>query len=104
MIKSKSNKIVKCPKCGYEYLPAEIFVPKSFLGSPKYVVRKESGAIDFYDGESMNTHEEYICDNCGINFEIEADITFTSSYNEKLDFDDEYVSSVGSRIKLEEPQ
>ena len=32
-MKDKKFIIVKCPKCGYEYLPAEIFT-RAFLGKP----------------------------------------------------------------------
>jgi predicted nucleic-acid-binding Zn-ribbon protein len=73
------NKIkIKCPHCGFEYLPAEIYYPDSFLGKPDDITRDEKGKIDFYDGSSMNMEEEFTCLNCGCNFIVSGDITFTT--------------------------
>lgn len=29
--------VIRCPQCGAEYLPGEIYLPKYFLGQPKNV-------------------------------------------------------------------
>ena len=62
-MKNKSFSTIKCPKCGYEYLPAEIFFPKSLLGNPKDIIRDDDGSIEFFNGETMNLHEEFECEN-----------------------------------------
>lgn len=72
---SKKNNI-KCPHCGYEYLPAEIYFPDNFLGKPEHIIKDENGKILGFDGEDMNTSEVYTCDNCGKVFTIDGVITF----------------------------
>ena len=48
----KKNSI-KCPHCGREYLPGEIFMPKSFLGQPKNVIKHPTeGSVLAYDGDN----------------------------------------------------
>ena len=46
-MKEKLN-IIICPNCGAEYLPAEIFLPDSFLGRPGVVDKDSSGKIIYY--------------------------------------------------------
>ena len=48
------NLVIKCPKCGYEYLPAEIFFPDVLLGEPSNIIRDEEGKVEFFEGNSMN--------------------------------------------------
>lgn len=81
---------IKCPKCGYEYLPAEIFYPNSLLGKPKNIVRDDSGKIIYFDGESMNATEEYTCDKCECTFNVFGRFEFESSVNVEHDFSEDY--------------
>ena len=37
--------VIKCPVCGREYLPVEIFVPNAFFGEPDVVKRDTEGNI-----------------------------------------------------------
>ena len=37
--------VIKCPHCGCEYLPAEVFYPKYLLGKPFNIIRDEEGTI-----------------------------------------------------------
>ena len=37
--------IIKCPKCGYEYLASEIFYPEDLLGTCNNIIRDENGKI-----------------------------------------------------------
>lgn len=67
---------IACPKCGYEYLPAEIFVPKAFIGTPKDIIRDENHKIDDFIGKSLDLTEEYTCDHCHTTFSIDTDIRF----------------------------
>ena len=41
----KKHVIIKCPKCGYEYLASEIFYPQSLLGSGPNPLRDDTGKI-----------------------------------------------------------
>lgn len=82
--------IIKCPHCGCEYLPCEIFLPKDFLGTSRNVVKDDEGKILSFDKASMDTHEEYICDKCGKLFKVDAKVEFTTS-KEAVDFDDDFV-------------
>lgn len=68
--------IIKCCHCGAEYLPAEIFLPNSFLGRPRDVEKDLNGKIINYLGSNMNTNEIYNCDYCHRNFSIEANVKF----------------------------
>ena len=96
--------VIKCPKCGQEYLPAEIFYAESFLGEPRDIVKTSSGAIDFYDGDSMNLEEQYVCDHCGAILNIKAKVTFEVEIDDKKDFSKDYsVPLYTDRIKLKEP-
>ena len=52
-MKEKENKvkhIIKCPYCGAEYLPEEIYYPDSFFGKPRDIVKNSKGEIEYvYD-------------------------------------------------------
>ena len=88
MIKNKN--IIKCPKCGQEYLPGEIFLPQTLLGQPKAIVRDENGVILNYEGKGMDLiADTYYCDKCGQGFNVEATLSFTVNAL-KNDFVDEF--------------
>ena len=67
---------IRCPHCGYEYLPAEIYYPQDFLGNPSGIIKDDDGSIIAFDGDDMSTEEHYVCDHCGKEFRVEAVITF----------------------------
>lgn len=67
---------ITCPYCGREYLPAEIYIPKSFMGRPVDIEKTQEGKIDNFSGPLMDTTEEYICDGCGETFQVKASISF----------------------------
>lgn len=83
---------IKCPKCGYEYLPCEIFLPKDTLGDATNIIKDETGKILFYDGHSLNLKEEFVCDHCGANFSIEGQMSFKTKEIKDL-FDDDWTTS-----------
>ena len=62
-------KVIKCPKCGHEYLPAEVFYRDDLLGRPENIIRTENGTIELFTGENPNYEESFICDNCGTKVE-----------------------------------
>lgn len=81
---------IKCPNCGCEYLPAELFYPKTFFGEPTDIVKDETGAILGYSGADMNTSETYLCDKCNKSFSIEATVAFKTSIIEDVFEDDAF--------------
>lgn len=96
--------VITCPKCGREYLPEEIFVAKGFFGSPSAIIRDRWGHINFFEGETLDTKEEYTCDKCGCTFDVDAKISFETKVNVKHTFDEEYSTPIyETEIKLEEP-
>ena len=58
-------KKIKCPDCGAEYLPAEIFYPDEFFGKPNSIEKDVYGKLLFFNGNDMNLTETYRCDYCG---------------------------------------
>lgn len=70
---------IRCPKCGREYLPCEIYLPDEFLGKSYTISRDEEGCIDYISGTNMGLSEEYCCDECGTHFLVSAEVEFTTT-------------------------
>ena len=92
----KETKIVTitCPHCGTEYLPAEIFVPESFLGKPSNIQKDPFGKIVSFEGDSMDTRETYVCDYCKNPFSVFCKIQFLGLTNRRQSFDNDFVQSI----------
>ena len=91
---SKRIDIICCPKCGAEYTAGELFIPKVFLGVPKYIERDENNKIIQDAGSAMCLTERYQCDYCNTVFKINASVKFsTSELNSDVD-DSWYVSPI----------
>lgn len=88
---------IKCPKCGTEYLPAEIFVPSAYFGKPKDILRTVEGKIDYFSGKSLDTSERYVCDRCLTPFIVKSTVTFSSEADPKANFNEEYSTIVRPR-------
>lgn len=88
----KRLETIVCPHCGYSYLPAEIYLPESFLGKP-YDIDKDNitGKIVDYFGNSMDTEETYICDKCNQPFSVTAKIQFVT---EGIDYRKPYTTKL----------
>ena len=86
----------KCPHCGAQYLPGEIFIPGAMLGKPEDVVRDSFGRLlyeDYEPGKEPDMIERYICDYCDKPFIVEASITYKTMAEEpERDFKNQYVS------------
>lgn len=79
---------IKCPHCGWEYMPGEVYYPKYFLGQPLRVIKDETGAILSSDGD-MELTETFTCDNCSKKFSVEATVSFkTIKYIDIFDEDE----------------
>ena len=94
--------VITCPKCGREYLPSEIFIPKSFFGDPDLIQRDTEGKIIVVSGDLMDLHESYICDCCGTAFLVNTEVSFNVEVDVKNDFSNDYVSTLKPRFKLKE--
>ena len=78
-MRPKREKVIKCPNCGCEYLPAEIYLPDTFLGKPRKIDKEHiTGKILDYMGSSMNLTETYTCDKCDTEFKVIANINFNT--------------------------
>lgn len=98
----KKLTVITCPNCGKEYLPAEIFVPKMFFGNPEVISRDCDEKIISFSGSSMDLTESYRCDSCDKEFNVTAKVSFETSLNSELDFDTDYESTFGTKLKLNE--
>lgn len=76
--------VIKCPKCGYQYLPGEIFIPNSMVGEPKNIVRNNIGEILGYEGTDPELNEKYVCDHCNQEFNIVAKLSFSTDSKEGI--------------------
>ena len=91
-MKKSKNKftVIACPNCGYEYLPAELYVGNCAIGQPLDIMRDEDGHIIDFTGSTVDLCETYECDKCGKIFNINGKINFTTTLNTTLDFDEDY--------------
>lgn len=96
---------IACPICGTHYLPSEIFIPDSFFGRQKEIIRNPDGTIDFFVGTDADYTETFICETCGSKLNIEAIPTFNVTVNNKEEeYDELYESTIDrpKKIKLNE--
>ena len=98
MTKPRKFELIECPKCGYEYLPAEIFVPKYYFGHPEEITRDENGKIVSYEGTSVDLFEKFICDNCDTEFRIVSKLQLTTELTFPGSFNDEYVTKIDTGL------
>lgn len=82
--------VIKCPHCGQQYLPSEIFIPEYLFGKPEDIVKSPTGEIiylDYQKGKAPELVERYTCDNCDKPFVVEASLSFKAkAEKEELDF------------------
>lgn len=93
---TRKTPIIKCPHCGAQYLPAEIFMPEAFIGRPDDLVKDSLGKIlyeDYQEGKEPDMVEHFTCEYCEKPFVIEATVTYKSMAEEpERDFQNQYVS------------
>lgn len=97
-MKPRKFELIECPTCRCEYLPAEIYVPFPFFGSPKFINRDENGKIVTFENTSMDTQEVYTCDKCNTTFKINAKLVFTTEVDKTENFDEEYTSTLQKNV------
>ena len=94
-MKDKKVVYIKCPKCGREYLPSEIFIPEYFFGKPTTIERDaNTGKIVNFYGKDMDLTERYICDKCNTPFKILAKVQFTCTEDFKYNFNEDYTTNL----------
>lgn len=91
-IEQKNWPVIRCPYCGQELAPAEIFMPGDLIGKPETIIRDALGKIIYqeYDKDNEPEQEErFICDECGKPFIVEPIVTYkVRKEDETLDFSD----------------
>lgn len=102
----KDLTVIKCPVCGTNYLPSEIFMPDSFFGKQRDITRNASGEIEFYLGDDPNYEEEFICESCLSKLKIRANLTFNVEVDNGENFDEDYSTPINKpkKIKLDETE
>lgn len=93
-MKVRKFEIIECPKCGHEYLPAEIFVPRGFFGTPTNIVRDENNKLVSYDGTSVDVFEKYICDTCDTEFRIVTKLQLSTELTFPGGFNEDYITKI----------
>lgn len=102
-MKPRKFETIACPHCGYEYLPAELYVPSGFFGKPFMLERDEAGKLINYEGSSIDLFETYTCDKCNHEFRVVAKIGFSTEDDKLQNFDEEYMSTISKNtLFLEE--
>lgn len=91
MRNDKKVEYIVCPRCGREYLPAEIYYPDNFLGKPQDIERVNN-KVEGFTGKSMDLEETYICDSCNTKFKVTATVKFKTSELAKHDMSRAYVT------------
>ena len=99
-MRQKKLDIITCPKCSAEYLPAEIYLPTSFVGNPRYITKDYKGSLLDFSGESMDLKEKYICDKCNTAFKVFAKVNFKTFIDEPNDFNNDYCSPLFEQLSL----
>lgn len=94
---SHKTSIIRCPHCGAEYLPGEIYMPNSLTGQPSEIVKDSFGKIlyeDYYtEMREPDMVEHFTCEHCEKPFVIEATVTYrTKEEAPENDFTAKYVS------------
>ena len=101
-MKTRKFEIIECPHCKYEYLPAEIFIPKYYFGVPHSIVRDSNGKIVSYEGTSVDLLEKYTCDNCNTEFRVVSKLQLTTELTFPGSFNEDYVSKINKSLFTEE--
>ena len=92
--------VIKCPKCGHEYLPADVFYRDDLLGRPENIIRTENGTIELFTGENPNYEESFICDNCGCTFKVKASVNYSVEIDKEHDYSEDYETSLFNKERL----
>lgn len=96
--KLQPRQLVKCPHCGWEYLPCELLFSDQVLGQakPNSIIRDPLGHILFEEYQKDKeplAEDTYVCDNCNKPFVVLVETNFRVKKQDKeLDFSEKSVS------------
>lgn len=95
---------LRCPVCGEEYLPSEIFMPDAVFGRQYDITKNDRGDIMFYLGDDPDYNEEFICNSCNTKLDVSMKMSFDVIPKENDEFEEEYITEVEKvkKIKLKE--
>lgn len=99
-MKPRKFETIDCPRCGWQYLPAEIYTDRAFTGRPYHIERLENGKIVEYDGTSVDQFETYTCDCCNTEFRVMCKMTFVTEETRLANFDEEYIAPLITKKDL----
>ena len=89
-LRQQPVKYIKCPHCGWAYLPGEVLYPLNMIGYPVNIVRDGVGGIlyhEYPENKEPLAEEEFWCENCDKPFIIEIEVNYkTKAVKEELDF------------------
>ena len=73
--------LIKCPHCGAEYLPGEIYMPNSIIYEDYYTADREPNLV-----------ESFVCEYCNKPFVITATVSYKTTVEApEKDFSSPYV-------------
>lgn len=94
--KQQPRKLIKCPHCGWEYLPGEIFYPVNTIGQPINIIRDTLGHIiyeEYKPRQEPESNESFTCENCNRTFVVDIELSFKAKPEEEvIDFSNLSVS------------
>lgn len=94
--KTNNGPIIKCPHCGAEFVPSEIFMPGELIGKANKVIKDPNNRIlyvEYAEDWEPATVAHFTCDVCDKSFTVEPVIMYkVKKEAEELDFQNESVS------------
>ena len=100
----KKYQVIRCPHCGYEHLPSEVFYPGDLIGGrTESLIRDALGKIiyleyaesKYAEGQTLEPvqYVKYFCDGCEKPFVVEPVVSYKVKKEvEELDFTTDQVS------------
>ena len=80
----KAKQVIKCPNCGAEYLPSEIYYRDEISGKAMGIQKDETGKILNFTDKDYTPVEHYECDICGEKLTVTVTTTYTVDSKKKL--------------------
>lgn len=85
-----TSSYIKCPYCGGEYVPSEIFMPSEIEGKTEDIIKDPVGKIlyvSYQEGYEPLTAGRYTCDACNRSFVVEPTVSYkVRKEAEEIDF------------------
>ena len=95
------EKILKCPICGEEYLPGEIFYPNYIIGQPKNIIKNDRGKIEYWEDEDLVESESFICNKCNTTLNFTLKVEYNVEVDNKYNFNEDSSTKLFSNERIE---